>query len=81
MFYVYILFSKKMNRYYVGHTCDLANRIDQHNSGLSDYTSKTNDWELKYSESYSSRQEAQQREFAIKRKKSRKYIEWLITKN
>mgnify|MGYP001560670665 CR=1 FL=1 len=33
MFYVYILFNKETNRYYVGYTPDLRKRIKKHYSG------------------------------------------------
>jgi putative endonuclease len=79
MFYLYIIYSFKLDRFYVGHTSDLQQRILHHNSAFSKYTSKANDWVLKYSESFNSREEASKREREIKNKKSRKYIEWLIS--
>jgi putative endonuclease len=78
MFYIYIIYSAKLDRYYVGYTADIEVRIVQHNSGLSSYTSKANDWKLVYKEQFTTREEAHKRELAIKNKKSRNYIEWLI---
>jgi putative endonuclease len=78
MFYLYIIYSAKLDRYYVGYTADIEVRIVQHNSGLSSFTSKANDWKLVYKEQYPNREEAHKRELEIKSKKSRKYIEWLI---
>lgn len=49
--------------------------------GISTFTSKANDWELVYKEKFSTREEAYKREKQIKAKKSRKYIEWLISQN
>jgi len=40
MHFVYVIFSESLNRYYVGHTEDLEHRLEQHNSGLSKYTSR-----------------------------------------
>ena len=77
-FFVYILFSKVLDRYYVGYTGNLEDRMRDHQSGISTYTSKADDWVLVYSEEYASREEARAREKAIKKKKSRKYIEWLV---
>lgn len=77
-FYVYIIYSSKLDKYYIGYTENIDVRLLQHNEGISDYTSKVSDWELKYSEGFASREEAHKRELGIKRKKSRKYIEWLI---
>lgn len=78
MFWVYILYSAGLNKYYVGYTENVANRLQQHNAGLSSFTAKANDWILKYSEKFETREAAHTRELEIKRKKSRKYIEWLI---
>ncbi len=75
---VYILYSAKIDRYYVGHTENISIRLKQHNEGISTYTSKATDWILMYSENFSSRVDAHKRELEIKSKKSRKYIEWLI---
>jgi putative endonuclease len=69
-----------MNRYYIGYTSDLEKRLNDHNTGISTFTAKAQDWKLLYNEAFDSREEAHQRELEIKKKKSRKYIEWLITK-
>lgn len=78
-FTVYIIYSKKLDKYYVGYIENIEIRLAQHNSGISDYTSKATDWETKYVESFDTRQDAMKREKEIKNKKSRKYIEWLIS--
>ena len=78
MFYVYILYSSKLNRFYIGYSSNLENRICDHNSGISTFTSKADDWELKYSEQFPTRELAMKREKEIKKKKSRSYLEWLI---
>jgi putative endonuclease len=43
---IYILHSKKLNRFYVGQTCNLNNRKIEHNSGESPYTSTGLPWNL-----------------------------------
>ncbi|WP_120182875.1 GIY-YIG nuclease family protein [Pelobium manganitolerans] len=78
MFTVYVIFSAKLNRFYVGYTENLEKRLSEHNSGFSTYTSRANDWVLKYAEHYPDRQSAHNRELRIKGKKSRRYLEWLI---
>ena len=77
-FYVYVIYSLLLDRFYVGYTSDLQKRLSEHNTGISVYTSKTTDWTLKYTETFSTRQLAMKREREIKQKKSRKYIEQLI---
>ena len=77
-FFVYIIYSVLLDKDYIGYTSDLAKRLSEHKDGISNYTSKASDWVLKHIESYSSRELAMKREREIKRKKSRKYLEWLI---
>jgi predicted GIY-YIG superfamily endonuclease len=77
---MYIIYSKCLDAYYVGSTENISNRLLCHNnSSGSKYTKRTKDWVLVYSEDFVTRSDAQKREYAIKRKKSRKYIEWLVT--
>jgi putative endonuclease len=78
-FLVYIIYSSQLDKYYVGYTEDITLRLTQHNKGISTFTSKASDWVLRYTEGYENRQTAHQRELEIKKKKSRKYIEWLIS--
>ncbi len=77
--FVYIIYSDARDKYYVGQTDNIESRLQSHNSGKSPYTSIANDWELVYSESFESRTESRKRENEIKRKKSRKYIESLVS--
>ena len=77
-FYVYILFSATLNRYYIGHTGQLSDRLFRHSNSGSKSTKATNDWVLAYSETYPTRGEAIKRENYIKKQKSRKFIEALI---
>jgi putative endonuclease len=80
MFFVYILYSNKSDRYYVGYTSDIENRVSKHNARSTTSTLSGIPWELVYSEEFKSKTEAIKREKAIKRMKSRKYIESLIKK-
>ncbi len=78
MFYVYIIFSKALDRYYIGHTQNLSERIFRHTNSGSKYTKIATDWVLMYQETFNTRSEAMKRESEIKKKKSKKYIESLI---
>ena len=79
MYYVYIIYSQKTNKFYVGSTNDLTRRIEDHNRGKTPYSKTGMPWVLKYSEAFPGRSSAYRRELEIKRKKSRKYIERLIS--
>ena len=78
-FFVYIIYSAKLDRFYVGHTENVETRLGQHNTRFSTFTSKASDWILVYTEEYPERKSAHLRELEIKKKKSRKYIEYLIS--
>jgi putative endonuclease len=45
-YFVYILFSEKAMRYYIGQTRDLDGRIKRHNSGLEKSTAPYKPWTL-----------------------------------
>ena len=75
----YILYSKKLNKFYVGACTDMERRMYEHNLGHSKFTSIGVPWELVYEEEYSNLLEAKRREAQIKKMKSRKYIEGLIS--
>jgi len=77
-FFVYIIYSSILDRYYVGYTRNPQERLVKHNLGATNYTRRGKPWELVYVEEFSSRAEAILRENQIKRMKSRKYIESLI---
>ena len=83
MFYVYIIYSNKSDRFYIGHTPDVAKRLEEHNNPQGKkYTSKYLPWELKLSFKVSeSRADAMLVERFIKSQKSRKFIEKLIKEN
>lgn len=80
MYYVYILYSPQLDRYYIGQTYSLETRLSRHKLGTTRYTKRADDWELYYQESFSTRAEAMAREREIKARKSRKYIQSLINK-
>jgi putative endonuclease len=76
--YTYILFSKKLNKYYVGACTDIERRMYEHNIGHSKFTSTGIPWELVYKQHFETLILAKQFEAKIKKMKSRKYIEGLI---
>jgi putative endonuclease len=43
---VYIIFSEKLNKFYVGFTIDIDNRVIQHNQGISTFTARGIPWKL-----------------------------------
>ena len=78
MYYVYILYSARVDRYYVGQMDDLTSRLQHHNDGKVTSTKAYVPWEMKYNETCETRSEAMRREREIKARKSRSYIKALI---
>ena len=76
---VYILQSSKDGSYYVGSTQDIEERLERHNQGRTKYTKTNRPWELVYSEEHPDRSSAVKREQEIKKRKSRDYIDKLVS--
>ncbi|RJQ33326.1 GIY-YIG nuclease family protein [Candidatus Parcubacteria bacterium] len=69
MFVVYILYSIKIGKYYIGHTADIKKRLGIHNSGRVKSTKKGIPWQIKYLEEFSTKNDAYRRELQIKKYK------------
>ena len=80
MFFVYILYSKDYDKYYVGHTNNIKRRLIEHNSEEFDhyYTSKYKPWEVKLTYEIEKKALAMRLEKFIKKQKSRKFINKII---
>jgi len=82
VYYVYVLRSESLDRFYVGMSADPKKRLVYHNAGetggKSAFTKRASDWELVWTEAFDSREAALARERKIKKAKSRKYIEELV---
>ncbi|MBX9783887.1 MAG: GIY-YIG nuclease family protein [Chitinophagaceae bacterium] len=65
---MYIIYSSSLNQYYVGGTQDVNMRLEQHNNGKGNFTSKGIPWLLKYEQVYFSRFKAVNVELKIKKR-------------
>ncbi len=76
MAYVYILYSEKIDKHYIGSCLDLESRIVEHNQHAypGSFTTQSDDWVLYFSLSTESEKTARDIEKHIKRMKSRKYL-------
>ena len=79
-FYTYILFSEKLNRYYISATQNIEQRLTKHLQNKNGFTSRAKDWKVVYFENCKTKSEAMNRERQIKKWKSRVKIEELIKK-
>ena len=81
MFYVYILFSKSQEIYYIGYTSMiLEERLRRHLSDHKGFTARAKDWEIVYQELFTDKFLAIMREQEIKKWKSKIKIEALFSK-
>lgn len=81
MHFIYILYSQKINRYYIGETHNVELRLRQHNEGYykeNSFTKKGQPWELVFQLECRTKQQAQKIEKHIKKMKSKKYVENFI---
>ena len=81
MYYLYVIYSEKLNKYYIGSTDDIEGRIRRHNQGNQAFTSTGKPWVLVYKEEFNTKTEAIKREFQLKRWKSRERIKSLISRS
>ena len=81
MHYVYILYSKKIERYYTGMTSQIEKRIESHNTGKSVYTKKGIPWELKWQSEGIAKKEAMELEKRIKKRGASRFISDMRTKS
>ena len=74
-YWIYILFSKKIDQFYTGSTENLISRFNEHNSGRGKYTSKGIPWILIYYEKFETRQLAVKQEILIKKRGAKRFLE------
>ena len=77
---VYILYSQSKDRYYTGFTQNPEERLLEHNNGATPSTRHGIPWIMVYKEECVDKSAAIRRENKIKKMKSRKYIERLISR-
>jgi putative endonuclease len=78
MFITYILRSLIKNRYYIGHTEDIKNRLKRHNAGKVKSTKNGRPWVIIYTEEFNTKSESYRRELQIKSYKGGRAFKNLI---
>ena len=74
LYFVYILYSQRRQRYYVGSTEVVEKRLQEHNRGKSASTRAGIPWELIRTEDFGTRSEAILRERKIKDRGIKRYL-------
>lgn len=78
MYYVYILWSDKLNKRYIGQTSDLRARMKEHNGKKVPFTSRGTPWQLIYYEAFHSKKDAMEEEHFLKSGKGRERMKLLL---
>ena len=76
--YTYILYSLSKDRYYIGSSADVQNRLLRHNAGATPSTKAGRPWKIVFVRAFNSKTDALKFENYLKRMKSRKHLEALI---
>lgn len=74
MYYVYALYSKEQDKFYIGSTDDLKERVHDHQSGKVHTTARMKNPELVYYEACISKRDALKRERQLKTGFGRGYL-------
>lgn len=78
MWYVYVIYSTKLNKRYVGLTSDLKRRFVEHNRGDSDFTNRGKPWILLYYEGFIIKEDAIDEEIFLKSGQGRARLDRLL---
>ena len=80
MYCVYVLYSVKIDKFYVGYTKDIDKRLKHHNLGLNRWSRRGIPWKLVYLERYNIKKEAIRRERFLKTGKGREFVKARVAK-
>ena len=78
MFYTYVLWSESIDKYYIGYTWDVEQRLIKHNAGGSRWTKRGIPWHIVCVRSFKTKGDAIREEKRLKHLKSRKALEKYI---
>ncbi len=75
MYFVYVIWSNKLQKRYVGSAQNIEIRLKQHNAGKTPFTLRGIPWILIYHEIYKTKSEALKREKFLKSGVGRKWLD------
>ena len=78
MHYIYIIYSKKLNKLYKGSTANLQRRINNHNQGRVRSTKNGKPWKIVYYETFIKKTDALREEKFLKSGKGKERIKYLL---
>ncbi len=78
MYFVYILYSKCLNKFYTGKTSDINVRLVEHNNNKVRSTKAGVPWQLVYYEAFLNSTDAGREELFLKTGKGRERVKYLL---
>ena len=78
MYTVYIIYSSKLDKFYIGFTSDINDRLLKHNGKSKGFSNLGRPWTLVFLESFESKKQAMKREKQLKNWKNRERLISLI---
>ncbi len=79
MYYIYVLWSSKLSKRYVGSTNNVEKRLEEHNRGFSKFTKSGVPWIKVYQEESSTKTEVLKREKFLKSGQGRAWLDKRLT--
>ena len=77
-FFVYILYSERLEVFYKGHTNNIIARLERHNGGLEKYSKKGIPWKLLWIDEKESKSDAYRLELKLKNLSKKRTIELIL---
>ena len=75
MYYMYILYSESLNKYYAGYTSDIEKRFFRHGKDVSKFTGQAADWKMVKFFEFELKSEAIKFENKIKKRGIKRFLE------
>ncbi len=78
MYTVYIIYSERIDKYYIGFSSNVQERLRKHNRNSKGFSSSDRPWIIVYLDVFDNKKDAMAREKQLKRWKNRERLERLI---
>ena len=79
LYYLYVLYSERISKYYIGISRDPEKRLSYHNSANKGWTRRGRPWKLVYIQGFIDEKSAHKAEKFVKSQKSKKFIEKVVS--
>jgi len=78
MYIVYIIYSQRIDKYYIGFSSNIHDRLCKHNRNSKGFSSSGKPWTIVYTEVFENKKDAMAREKQLKKWKNRERLKKLI---